>query len=410
MSTTAVATSTHTKFIISGAALLKYTRLAALLVKYNPVVPVLENVLLQVSQANKFSSLAMLRVISSDLENYFTSAALPIEGRGGIDGAGLCIPAKQLNDLLRELPDQPLTLDMLEQPNEMPALFVNASLNLSLLPGGCGRARYELSGESAADFIRPTKMGTVTTTLSVPGHLLLAGLAATLPYVTTDELRPAMTGVLLDAGESRFTMVATDGHRLVRFTKEDQHTLEGIARRCIIPGRAATLLTKLVDRREQVLLLISENQMLVEMEKGTLQIRLTDEKYPDYENIIPVDQPNVLTVHRTELLAAVKRVGLFTNKTNHQVAFRLSEDSCDLEGEDLDFGNKATESVPGTYQGEGMRMGFNSRFLQSFLSTMPCQSVEISMTTPSRAAVLQSADADDGLLCLLMPVMINSYN
>ncbi|RSK29876.1 DNA polymerase III subunit beta [Hymenobacter metallilatus] len=408
MNASALATSA-VSLVINSANLLKAAQYASLLVTRNPVVPVLENLLLEVEPTKtKYSTARSLRLISSDLEHRFTSRSIPIEATVYPEGASICVPGRQLTDLLRNISEQPVTLEI-EEDGGHPYLLLKAELALSLLPSGKGAATYELAGEAGGEFPRNTVLALPTTTLHIPGHLLLEGLALTLPVTGTDELRPAMTGILLEVSAQQFQLVATDGHRLVRFTKQDQHSLQGIERRCIIPRKAAELLHKLVDRRERLEMQLLNDNIRVVMEKGELLIRLIDERYPDYENVIPEFQPNVLTAHRLELLAGVKRAALFANKTTHQIALHLRGDGCELVAEDLDFDNRARESVSGSYQGESMAIGFSYRFLQGFLQLLPCQNVKMSMSTPSRAIVLQSADANDGVLCLLMPVMLNNY-
>ncbi|WP_426491100.1 DNA polymerase III subunit beta [Hymenobacter sp. 102] len=403
---TSVLTSFTTSFLISSAALLKSAQFAGLLVKHNPVVPILENLLLRIEPAKNGNG--SLQVCSCDLEHFFTSKSLLIEGLGTTTATSVCVPAKQLTDLLRSLNAQPLTLRV-DDSGPLPYLHVQAAVPHSLLPLGTGRAKYALAGEPGSDFVRNVALGLPTSIVHVPAHLLLAGLATVLPVLSRDDLRPAMTGVYVEITKSFFRLVGTDGHRLVRFTKDDQHVLDGPAVSCIIPRRAAEVLVKLLDRRENVELVLLGNDLFVKMQQGQLRIRLLDEKYPDYENVLPKDLPNVLTAHRLELLAGVKRCELFANKITYQLVLRLNESTCEIIGEDKDFDNLATESVPGTFAGEAMTIGLNSRFLAGFLAAMPCQNVQLRMSNPNRAVVLQSADAEDGLLCLLMPVMLNNY-
>jgi DNA polymerase-3 subunit beta len=405
-----VTSSTLTTLLISSAALLKAAQHAQLAVPiHQPVVPILENLLLSVvAQRGKHGVSSSLTVTGYDLEHRFTSRPLPLERRD-TDNAALCVPGKQLIELLRNLADQPLTAKMLDCATPSPSLHINAWLSHSLLTGGNGAARYELAGERADDYPREADLGEVVATLRIPAHVLLAGLTATLPVTSTDELRPAMTGVLISVKGHALEFAATCGHRLVVVTKQDQHEGTGEAS-FIVPRKACDMLLKLMDKREAVEVLISKTQVLFKLEKGELQARLIDEKYPDFRNVIPAANPNVLVVHRTEMLAAVKRLMIFSNRTTYHIAFDLNEATgSQLVAEDLDFQNKVTESMPGTYTGDLFAIGFNARFLRFFLEKLPCQSVRISMSSSNRAAVLQSADADDGLLCLLMPVMLNSY-
>lgn len=401
--------ATTTQFLVDSAALLKTAQLAMLLIPRNPVVPVLDHLLLRVGKAAGPHAPRFLRVISGDLEHTFTSRALPVECVSTREESALCVPAKQLTDLLRNISAQPLTLRFDAQQETGPVLNVQAALPHSLLPGGTGRAQYSLCSEPAAEYPRIPARGLTQAIVAVPGHLLLSGLKLALPVVSSDELRPAMGGVYVQVSASTLRLVATDGHRLVRYTKEDQHTLTGAQTITgVIPRRAAQVLTSLISRQEKVELEWLADSLLVKMEAGELRIRLIDERYPDYENVLPTALPNVLTAHRCELLAGVKRCALFASKTNHQLVFRLAPGACELVAEDRDFQNSAAESVPGSYAGEPMAIGLNAAFLSAFLLALPCQNVKLSMSTPQRAVTLQSADAEDGLLLLLMPLMLSN--
>ena|GEM_PF-105867 len=396
------ADATLTRCLISSTSLLKSLQVAQLAApRHHPVVPILETLLLEFAGPETSRTLS---VTGYDMEHRFTSRPLPIESNWG-GAQGLCVPGKQLIELLKNLHEQPLTLAI----QESHALHVHATLQHSLLEAA-GTARYELASESAADYPPAIPLGAVHALLTLPGHLLLAALHATLPVTGTDELRPCMMGVFLRADQNKVAFCATEGHRLVTVTKEDQHNLTGRDFSLILPRRSCEMLLKLINPRENVHLHVDPTQARIELEKGTLQVRLIDERYPDYENIIPVSNPNVLVAHRLELLASIKRLALFSNKTTHQIRLELRPgQTSKLHAEDLDFASYATESVPGTYDGESIQIGLNAHFLRLFLENMGCQSIKLSMSTPNRALLLQSADAQDGVLCLLMPVMLNNY-
>ncbi|WP_324671063.1 DNA polymerase III subunit beta [Hymenobacter sp. GOD-10R] len=399
------------KFLVSGAALLRVAQHAQLVAPKNQaMIPVLERLLLAITPySTAHGDGHSLTFTGSDLENRFTSRALPIEYQGS-EAASLCVPGLQLIDLLKNLPDQPLSV-LLDETDKHPYVEIKAVPNaLDLIPGYQARACYELSGEPGGDYTAPIPLGEVKTHITLAGHVLLAALGATHPITSRDELRPAMTGILVQVNEASIAFVATDGHRLVRFSKVDEHVLDGKVRQFIIPRRAAELLLKLVSSRENVELSVGASQLLVKMDCGELQIRLIDERFPDYENVIPLDNPNRFVAHRAELLAAVRRCGLFCSRSLYQVKLKLDKASCELEAENREEISKATESAPGTYEGKPLTIGFNANFLRYFLEKMPCQSVRFSMSTDSRAAILTSADGEDGLLCLLMPVKINDYN
>ena len=142
-----------------------------------------------------------------------------------------------------------------------------------------------------------------------------------------------------------------------------------------------------------------------------LVCRLIDERYPDYENVIPVSNPNKLTINRQELLNSVRRISIYANKTTHQVRLRLAGSELTISAEDLDFSNEASERLACQYDGEDMEIGFNARFLLEMLSNIDSEEITLELSTPNRAGLLMPAQADENesILMLVMPVMLNNY-
>ncbi|MCC3159488.1 DNA polymerase III subunit beta [Hymenobacter sp. 15J16-1T3B] len=375
-----------TRFIVSSSALLARVQDAAQFVTGNPVVPILENLLFDVADGQ-------LTLTGSDLESTFITAPLAVEASSSAP-MRMAIPARILLDTLKGLPDQPVTLELNAE---------NYHVTLHSANG-----RYKLAGENPADFPKPSAMHTGKTS-ELPAAALLLALRHTLPFVSGDELRPAMCGVLFQLEMERLTCVATDGHRLVRHRALGLQ-LDG-AFTFIVPKKPLQYLVKLVGNTTTLRMRHHVAAVRFELERGTLHTRLIDERYPDYENVIPISSENHLLIDRAQLLGAAKRIGIYANKSTHQTRLALAPAELQVSAEDLDFSNEASEKLPCQYEGADMEIGFNGRFLIEMLSLLDSAEVQLAMTTPNRAALLTPVPAldDVDLLMLVMPVMLNNY-
>ena len=139
--------------------------------------------------------------------------------------------------------------------------------------------------------------------------------------------------------------------------------------------------------------------------------RLIDERFPDYENVIPVDNPNKLSINRTDFLSSLKRISIYANKTTHQVRLKITGSELSISAEDLDFSNEANEKLTCEYNGSDMEIGFNAKFLMEMLSNLDCNNVTLDLSEPNKAGLLIPGDGDENedVLMLVMPVMLNNY-
>jgi len=207
--------------------------------------------------------------------------------------------------------------------------------------------------------------------------------------------------------------VATDGHRLLRYQRTDVGTGERAVASAIVPRKAWQLLGKLLPAEAEAVVDVTFGplQGAFTWSGFTLTTRLIDERYPDYVNVIPVSNPNVLLINRAELLSAVRRISFFANRTTHQVRLKLEKAQLVLAAEDFDRSNEASESLPCQYDGEAMQIGFNAKFLLELLGNLDPDEVSLAFSTPNRAGLLTpvSGEAHEDVLMLVMPVMLNNY-
>jgi len=371
----------YMRFSISSAELKEQLQIIAGAIASNPVLPILEDFLFKITEDS-------LTILGSDLE-VFISAELAIQSTGA---ANVAIPAKILLDTLKQLPTQPITFNI---DLENFAISIQSS-----------NGKYELAGENGDDYPRLPQADT-TSEVNIPAALLLRGLGATAFATSSDELRPAMTGVLTKLEPQSISFVATDAHKLVKHTFNEIES--GINTQFIIPRKAINLLGKaLTNSSLEVTIKYSRNNAFFFFGNQMLSCRLIDSNFPDYNAVIPKNNPNLLQIQRVDLLASLKRIANFASKTTNQVKFNLATDSLTIEAEDLDFSNKATEQLPCHYEGDDLTIGFNAKFLIEMLNVLDCDNIRMELSTPNRAGLIkpEENDINEDLLMLIMPVLI----
>lgn len=371
------------RFIVSTSILLKQLQAISGASSSSTVLPILENFLFEIKDN-------LLTISATDLQTSMVTS-LPIEAK---EDGRVAMPSRILIDTLKTLPDQPVAFSV--DPATL-AIEISA-----------GDGKYKLSGENAEDFPKiPVVENASQVTIMAP--VLSEAINKTIFAVSNDELRPAMAGVLVQLSTDAVTFVATDAHKLVRYRRNDVHSEENTS--LILPKKALSLLKSSLPS-EDVAVSMQYNNTNAFFSFGSIHLicRLVDERYPDYEAVIPQVNPNVLTLDRSIFLNTLKRVSIFANKTTHQVRLKISGSELHISSEDLDFSNEAHERLSCQFEGEDMEIGFNAKFLIEMLSNLSSDEVMIKMSTPNRAGLLLPAtsDEEEDILMLVMPVMLNN--
>lgn len=372
------------KFIISSSTLLKQLTSVSGVIATNPLVPILENFLFEIEKEK-------LTITASDLQTTIITT-INVESK---ESGNVCVPAKILLDTLRNLPEQPVTFSI----DESSYVITIRSNN----------GNYKLSGENATDFPKVPAIKNASK-VDVTSELLTKALANTIFATSTEDLRPAMTGVYFQLNETNLTFVSTDGHRLVRYRRVD--VASDSASSIIVPRKALSLLkNSLPSENAPVTMEFNQSNAFFEFNSTKLICRLIDERYPEYENVIPLDNPNVLTINRLDLLNCLKRISIYANKTTHQVRLKMSGSELQVSAEDLDFSNEANERLVCEFLGEDMEIGFNAKFLLEMLTNLESETIAINMSVPSKAGLISPVESNknEDILMLVMPVMLNSY-
>lgn len=372
------------KFIVNSAYLLKQLSNINGVITTNPVVPILENFLFELERG-------ALTVTASDLQTSMITE-LQVESK---ETGSIAVPARILLDTLKNLPEQPVTFSIDESTYSIEIISDNG--------------RYKLSGENATDFPKvPTVSDDFTAEIST--DVLSRAINNTIFATSNDELRPAMTGVYVSLGEKNSTFVATDGHRLVRYRRADVKSENGSA--IIIPRKALNLLkATLPSENTDVVLNFNLSNAYFKFGNIRMICRLIDERFPDYDNVIPTENHIKMTIGRADFLGALKRISIYANKTTHQVRLRITGSELQISAEDLDFSNEANERLSCDHDGEDIEIGFNAKFLIEMLTNMNTERIRLTMSAPNKAGVILPAQQDSGedILMLVMPVMLNQY-
>ncbi len=373
------------KFIVSSSVLLKSLQNISGVLNASNTLPILDNFLFEITK-NK------LQVSGSDLETTMTTS---LELEKADKGGSVAIPARLLLEILKSLPDHPVTFNI---NNE------NFGVEISSDYG-----KYKLSGQNGNEFPKNPKIDGASS-LTIPAHVITRAIGKTIFGTGNDELRPVMSGVFFQLSKDDLTFVATDAHKLVRYKRTDAKAPKTAS--FILPKKPLNLLKNILAVLEaDVQIEYNETNASFTFENTNLICRLIEGKYPNYEAVIPKNNPNKLTVDRSTLLSSIRRVSIFSNKTTHQVRLKISGSELNLSAEDLDFANEATERLTCQFTGEDMEIGFNSKFLIEMLSNLECENVVIEMSAPNRAGILLPVEKiEDGeeILMLVMPVMLNT--
>ncbi|MFT4803873.1 MAG: DNA polymerase-3 subunit beta [Psychroserpens sp.] len=371
------------KFIVSSTYLLKQLQVLGGVINSSNTLPILDNFLFELKDSK-------LTVSSSDLETTMSST-LDVESD---EDGNIALPARLLLDTLKTFPEQPLTF-VVEENNT-----VEISSN---------HGKYALAYADGNEFPKSVELDNPSTT-TISGEILATAISKTIFAAGNDDLRPVMSGVFFQFSTEGLTFVATDAHKLVKYTREDVKA-DQVAE-FIMPKKPLNLLKGILAATDDAVTIeYNDSNAKFTFENTILVCRLIDGKYPNYEAVIPKENPNKLTIDRTQFLNSVRRVSIFSNKTTHQIRLKIAGAELNISAEDIDYSNKAEERLTCDYQGDDMQIGFNSRFLTEMLNNLNADNVQLEMSLPNRAGILTPIDGlDNGehVTMLVMPVMLNN--
>ena len=369
------------KFTISSGHFLEKLNKVSAALASNPVIPVLEDFLISSKDGH-------LSITASNLElTITTQAEAQITSHGTI-----AIPGRTLMDTLKSLAEQPVQIE------------VNPDTNGIEITSQSGK--YKLVGEKSDDFPE-LSLPSNEDNISMTSESLLNAIDRTAFATSNDEMRQAMKGICLNIDFNSLTFAATDAHKLVKYTflnnqSEASSTL-------ILTKKSLLALKSILPKDGNITIHFGRTKAFFSFDNTVLSTRLIEAKYPDYNAVIPTNNPYLLQVNRIELLSALRRVVVYANKSTNQVVFNILDKSLTISSQDVDMSNEATEQLSCTYQGEPITIGFNGKFLIEMLSVMNCENIHIELSQANKPGIILPAEQATGeqLLMLIMPIMSN---
>ena len=371
------------KFIVSSTGLFSRLQAISRVINSKNSLPILDCFLLELTDGT-------LSITASDSE---TTLSTFIEANEYDADGRFAVNSKTILEALKEIPEQPLTFEVSESM-EIVVKYQNG--------------KYSLMGQNADEYPQSANLGSNAVHVSLGVEVLMNGINRSLFATADDELRPVMNGIYLDITTEDITFVASDGHKLVRNKSYKARGNEKAA--FILPKKPATLLKNLLPKETgDVQIDFDDRNAMFTLENYSMTCRLIEGRYPNYNSVIPQNNPHRATIDRAAFVSGLKRVSVFSSAASSLIKLRLDMNTIQISGQDIDFSTSAEETLMCQYEGNQMSIGFKSTFLIDILNNISSQEVVMELADPSRAGVIVPVEQneDEDLLMLLMPMMLN---
>jgi len=371
------------EFIVSSAELLKGVLNVSKAIPAKTTFPILENFLFVLAGGN-------LEITASDQELTLRTL-VSVETK---DEGSIAVPARQIIELLKALPDQPLTIRT-KGEGSFECIWSNGNSSLPYFP--------------AVDYPEIKTVGEEAETVIFPALSLADGISGTIYATADDEMRPAMNGIFFDIDTASTTLVASDSHKLICYTTDDAKAQQKSS--FILHKKPAAVLRAILDKGEdEVEIRFDASNVVINYGPTMMVCRLITGKYPKYRDVIPQNNSNILRIDRTQLLNTVRRVSVCANKASNHVKFNLTPGQLEITAQDLGFALAAYEKLECDYAGETLAIGFKSSFLVDILTNMNCETIVMKFMDARRAALIIPSEeeaASEKICGILMPIMIS---
>ncbi len=373
------------RFVLSSSALSSRLNMLSKVISNKNSMPILECFLFEI-EGNKMT------ITASDSDNVLTSTLELTESDG--NGA-FCIPNHVMIGAMKELPEQPLTFEVDTETFAIKLVYQNGL--------------YNFTAQSAEEYPHNQPMDTTTAnTATIPAQVMVDAISRCLFATANDELRPIMNGIYFDLTPESLTIVASDGHKLVR---NREFGIKGETSAAFdLPKKPANLLKNVLSRDGgDVIVRFDARNAEIVYDDGVLRCRLIDGRYPNYNAVIPTNNPCEVTVDRRAMLSALRRVIPFASESSQQVRIHIETGRIEISSEDLDFATSAKEQLACEYAGQPMNIGFKGSSLMETLGNLACDQIIIKLADPSRAGIIVPAEHEENedVLMLIMPMLLN---
>lgn len=375
------------KFNVSSKTLYSYVSAVSKVINSKNALTILNNFLFELSDNT-------LTITASDLENTLVAhlEVMDAEGEGKF-----CVDARRMVDLLKEMPDQGISFDI--NDDNLAVEIVYPSGNYSFIAINGNEYPSNESVDESTDIVEFT----------CPTEQIIKGIDNTLFAVGNDDLRPQMMGILWDIKPDAITFVATDTRKLVKY--RNAMSAPGVEGSCILPIKPATVIKNVFAKEDEVKVTLEPKSATFESPSYKFNCRFIKGSFPDYNRVIPVKNPYVITVDRQSFLNAVRRVGVFVDQGHGLVKFKIEKDQLTMKATDNNFCTSAREVVPCDFTGTEMIIGFSAPYLIEIFNTISTTDILIKLSDPSRPGVFVPSENSENseLLMLLMPMTVSDF-
>ncbi|MCR4663917.1 MAG: DNA polymerase III subunit beta [Paludibacteraceae bacterium] len=372
------------KFEVSSTQLFAQLQTLSRVIVPKQSIPILEDILFELREN-------VLTLTASDSEITVRTSIIvdAFEGEGKVAFGG-----KLLVDTLKEFSEQPLTFIVDDQNFKLVIKSENGN--------------YSFVGVNGNEYPQIAEMPAESKQIQLPARLLLDGINQTIYCTADDELRPVMNGINVDMLEDRIVLVATDAHRLVRFSNMTVKSEEPA--NFILPKKPANLLKNVLAKEDgEVTMSFDKQTIRFEFGKTLIICRQIEGRFPNYNAVIPQNNQNKMIVDRQTLLNACKRVAVFSSPGTGLIKLALTENKVTITAQDIDFSTSAEEVLTCSYDGMPMAIGFKAPFLIELLGAASSDEVMFELADPARAGLILPTDNQENeeTLMLLMPMLLN---
>jgi len=332
----------------------------------------------------------VLTITASDSDNVVVSRITVNDA----EGAGkVCIDAKRVTELLKAMPDCPVSFDINDATLAVVIRYTNGKYNLSGLPG----AEYPM-----ADIDDSQTKGSFT----LPASQILNAVDKVGFAVGNDELRQTLNGIYWDITEDAITFVATDSRVLAKY--RSTQTAPGVTMSFNLPGKSVSLIRAFIGKQADVKLTVTERAAVFEGDDFKVRTTLYNGRYPDYNRVIPTNQPITVNIDRMDFANAITRVSICADAQLSLLRLKMTNGTLDVMAQDMSFNVGGEERITCDYAGDKLEIGFSSSYLKGVLNAMATQNIVMKLSTPDRPGLFLPAENDEyGELTLLcMPMSI----
>ena len=372
------------RFLVSSTTLFSHLQAISRVINSKNSLPILDCILIELNDGT-------ITMTASDSETTLSTSieVSEYEGEGRF-----AISSKTILEALKENPEQPLNFNINTETMEITVKYPNG--------------KYSMMAQNGDEYPLPKQMGSEVVNLTMAADVMLTGINRCIFATADDELRPVMNGIYFDISQQDVTLVSSDGHKLVRNKSFSSTGNEKAA--FILPKKPSNILKNILPKEQgDVQICFDDKNAMFTMENYQMTCRLIEGRYPNYNSVIPQNNPHKAIVDRAIFISALKRVSVFSSQASSLIKLSLKENSMTISAQDIDFSTSAEETLTCQYDGKDMSIGFKSSFLIDILNNISSQNVIIELADPSRAGLIvpEEQEENEDLLMLLMPMMLN---